>query len=100
MRTFGTDSPDLFTFRIEGIDETLAIPLAGSLPIRMSARFADIASMADDDAKQTAALHLEMDLLERYLPDGALDMLTAQDVGQIFAAWSEASGSGDVSAGE
>ena len=100
MRTFGTDSPELFSFRLEGIDETFAIPLISSLPITMSARFADIAVMEDGDAKNMASLRLELDILRRYLPEDAVESMTASTVGDLFAAWSEASGVEGADSGE
>jgi len=99
MRTFGNDKPEFFQFKVEGFDEVYQIPLMASLPVRLSARFADVYSMTDERAKANAGYKLQVDILERYLPDEVMDSLDAAAMGAIFSAYADAS-TGEAEAGE
>ena len=99
MRTFGNDSPEFFEFKVEGFEGVQRIPLMASLPVTLSARFADIYEMNDEKARNNAAYRLQVDILVRYLPAEVVDVLDAAAMGRIMEAYVDAS-SGEAEAGE
>lgn|GEM_PF-2595386 len=98
MKKFATDSPVMFAFQLEGVEGTFSIPRMESLPVTLSARFADIFRMDDDDEKTNAAYRLEVDILAKYLPPEAMDAIDARTMGAIFEAYMEQDG--DANPGE
>ena len=100
MRTFGTDKPEFFTFKLEGFDETYSIPLMASLPVQLSSRFADIYEMGNPDDKNNAAFRLQVDILAKYLPADAMEAIDAATMGAIFDAYIDASSEQGAEAGE
>lgn len=87
MRTFGTDSPKFFRFAIEGVEGEFAIPRMASLPVTLSARFADVYAIEDETAKNNAAFRLQVDILERYLPAEVVETIDAATMGAIMEAY-------------
>lgn len=100
MRTFGTDKPQFFRFKLEGFDEEYTTPLMASLPVQLSSRFADIYEMGNPDDKNNAAFRLQVDILAKYLPEEALDTIDAATMGAIFEAYIDASSEQGAEAGE
>lgn len=91
MRKFATDAPEMFAFALEGHEGTLTIPRMASLPVSLSARFADIALIEDETEKNNAAYRLEVDILAKYLPADVLDVIDSKMLGEIFTAYMEES---------
>ena len=100
MRNFSSDSPQFMAFTIGDSKEEYRLPLAASLPLNESIRFADISAIADEDARNAAALRFQYDLVVKYLGEGVADVITTAQMGEIFAAWVEESQAQGASAGE
>lgn len=89
MRTFSTDAPEFFAFKIEGSEEIKKIPLAGSMNNRDLLAFEETGG---DYRKQ-------VEWLRRYIGD-AIDELSPATTAAIMKAWMEESAKSGASVGE
>ena len=94
MRTFGTDAPQFMSFKLGDGDTVYNLPLAASLPMTALLEMGEAAVKGD-----AAALRCQFDLLRRYMGEAA-DELTAGQVREIFAAWTEESSRQGATPGE
>lgn len=94
MRAFGKDSPEFLSFTLGDGEEVYNMPLAASMPLTA------LIGLEEAAAKGSAeSLRYQMELLRRYIGDKA-DELTAGEVAEIYAAWSEESAKQGATAGE
>ena len=89
MRTFSTDAPEFFVFKIEGSEEIKKIPLAGSMNNRDLLAFEETGG---DYRKQ-------VEWLRRYIGE-AIDELSPATTAAIMKAWMEESAKSGASVGE
>ena len=89
MRTFSTDAPEFFAFKIEGSEEIKKIPLAGSMNNRDLLAFEETGG---DYRKQ-------VEWLRRYIGE-AIDELSPATTAAIMKAWMEESSKSGASVGE
>lgn len=89
MRTFSTDAPEFFAFKIEGSEEIKKIPLAGSMNNRDLLAFEETGG---DYRKQ-------VEWLRRYIGE-AIDELSPATTAAIMKAWMEESAKSGASVGE
>lgn len=89
MRTFSTDAPEFFVFKIEGSDEIRKIPLAGSMNNRDLLDFEDTGG---DYRKQ-------VEWLRRFIGD-AIYELDPATTAAVMKAWMEESAKTGASVGE
>lgn len=89
MRTFSTDAPEFFVFKIEGSDEVKKIPLAGSMNNRELLAFEETGG---DYRKQ-------LEWLRSYIGE-AIYELSPRTTAAIMKAWMEESSKSGASAGE
>ena len=89
MRTFSTDAPEFFVFKIEGSDEIRKIPLAGSMNNRDLLDFEDTGG---DYRKQ-------VEWLRRFIGD-AIYELDPATTAAVMKVWMEESAKPGASVGE
>lgn len=89
MRTFSTDAPEFFVFKIEGSDEVKKIPLAGSMNNRELLAFEETGG---DYRKQ-------LEWLRNYIGE-AIYELSPTTTAAIMKAWMEESSKSGASVGE
>ena len=89
MRTFSTDAPKFFVFKIEGSDEVKKIPLAGSMNNRELLAFEETGG---DYRKQ-------LEWLRSYIGE-AIYELSPTTTAAIMKAWMEESSKSGASVGE
>lgn len=89
MRTFSTDAPEFFVFKIEGSEEIRKIPLAGSMNNRDLLDFEDTGG---DYRKQ-------VEWLRRFIGD-AIYELDPATTAAVMKAWMEESAKTGASVGE
>ena len=89
MRTFSTDAPEFFAFKIEGSEEIKKIPLAGSMNNRDLLDFEDTGG---DYRKQVEGLR-------RFIGD-AIYELDPATTAAVMKAWMEESAKTGASVGE
>ena len=89
MRTFSTDAPEFFAFKLEGSEDVKKIPLAGSMNNRELIAFEETGR---DYRKQVA-------WLRKYLGDD-IDELSPNTTNAILLAWMEESAKTGASVGE
>ena len=89
MRTFSTDAPEFFVFKIEGSEEIRKIPLAGSMNNRDLLDFEDTGG---DYRKQ-------VEWLRRFIGD-AIYELDPATTAAVMKAWMEESTKTGASVGE
>ena len=99
MRSISTKPIECMAFRIGDGETVSRLPLAHCRPLATTARFSEVNAIKDVDEKSAAALRIEYDMMREYMPDIA-DTLTAEQVGEIFAAWNEESLAAGVNLGE
>lgn len=99
MRTISVKPKEYMEFKLGEGETVYRLPLAHCMPLDMTARFSDVNVIKDDDEKAATALNLELEIMRRYLPEIA-DTLTAEQVGEIFAAWNEENIAAGVNLGE
>lgn len=89
MRKFGTDKPELMSFKLGDSEKVYTIPLAASMPATLLAEMQEAANKGEGEYYK-----FQLDMLRRYIGE-AVDTLTAGDVGDIMNAWViESSGQG------
>lgn len=93
MRKFGTDKPELMSFKLGDSDKVYTIPLAASMPAAVLIKMSEL---ADNDAE---AFKFQFELLKKYIGDAA-DDLTATEVRDIINAWYEESEKNGADPGE
>lgn len=89
----------VITFTYGDDPKEYSIPLARSLPLRFARQSAQIAAVKDEEQQGAMSIEFIISLLDRYCPELA-DEMTADEAGQLFNAWSEASQDDGVSVGE
>lgn len=89
MRTFSTDAPEFFAFKIEGSEEIRKIPLAGSMNNRDLLSFEDTGG---DYRKQ-------VEWLRRFIGDVVYELDPATTAA-VMKAWMEESAKPGASVGE
>ena len=89
MRTFSTDAPEFFAFKIEGSEEIKKIPLAGSMNNRDLLDFEDTGG---DYRKQ-------VEWLRRFIGDAIYELDPATTTA-VMKAWMEESAKPGASVGE
>lgn len=89
MRTFSTDAPEFFIFKIEGSEETKKIPLAESMNNRDLIAYEET---TDDFRKQVK-------WLEKFIGDDVYE-LDPRTTNAILIAWMEASAKAGATVGE
>jgi hypothetical protein len=100
MRTFKTDKPEVFAFKLDASDTVYELPLLASMPLSMSMLLTEAEKEKDPDACQAKTFEAEVAIIRRYCGDAILDEVGSATVGEIVTAWLEASGIGGASAGE
>ena len=98
-RRFGIDAPKTLDFKLGDGTKVYHIPLAGSMPMRLMQRFANIASLPEA-AQNSEALSIQLDILAQYCGQEVADTVTAETCNAIFEAWQEASDDAGEPAGE
>ena len=89
MRTFSTDAPEFFAFKIEGSEEIRKIPLAGSMNNRELLSFEDTGG---DYRKQ-------VEWLRRFIGDVVYELDPATTAA-VMKAWMKESAKPGASVGE
>lgn len=90
--TGGTARHDDFGINVG--DKTYHLPLLQHLPVSSVSRLTKLQRLPEkDNQKQLAMVEYVVDLLDQYCP-GLTDIITQEDLGTIFAAWSDASSAG------
>lgn len=98
-RRFGTDAPQMLDFKLGDGSKVYHIPLAGSMPMRLMQRFAEIAGLPEA-AQNAEALGIQLDILAQYCGQEVADTVSAETCNAIFEAWQEASEEAGEPAGE
>ncbi|MBQ9020594.1 MAG: hypothetical protein IJ113_01065 [Eggerthellaceae bacterium] len=99
MRTISIKPKEYMEFKLGEGETVYRLPLAHCLPLATTARFSEVNAIKDVDEKAAAALRIEYDMMREYMPDIA-DTLTAEQVGEIFAAWNDESTAAGANLGE
>lgn len=99
MRTFGKDTPEFFTFTIDGEETVYKLPLVSSLPFEKALKFAEIAAIQDDAVSNFEAMKLQHSLIREYMGERADELSTSKLV-EIFDAWMGATADSGATAGE
>ena len=89
MRTFSIDKPEFFTFKIEGLEEIMKIPLAGSMSNR------DLLAFEETGGNYQK----QIEWLRKYIGD-VIDELNPATTVDILRAWKEKSENPGASVGE
>ena len=99
MRKFGTQTPEVMEFTLGNSKKVHRLPLAASMPMATSLRFAEVAAMPDGEAKNLAAARLQFEMLREHIGEAA-DTLTTDQVAEVFEAWGQLSSEQGADAGE
>lgn len=86
MRTFGTDAPKFFTFKVEGSEEVYKVPFAASMPMKV---------LRTLDGTFTS----QVEMLRLYMGD-VVDDLTAGTLTEILKGWAAEGKEQGASVGE
>lgn len=91
MRTFGTDSPQFFAFKIEGHDEIFKMPLASSLPLGKVLEL--------DDGTAEEQIRRNINLFKEYIGDVIYELPAGVFV-QIVEEWKRTTADSGAELGE
>ena len=95
MRKFGTDKPELMSFKLGDSEKVYTIPLAASMPAVILQEMQKVSSKGEGEV-----FDFQLDLIRKYIGDKAADTLTAGDVRDIMNAWAEESTQQGAEVGE
>lgn len=99
MKHFNTKKAECFEFTLGDDEKVYAIPYVQYMPLSLTVKLSDVSRIKDEDEKAAAALHAELDITRVYMGD-VVDTLTAEQLGEIFAAWNEESAASGAELGE
>lgn len=95
MRKFGTDKPELMSFKLGNSEKVYTIPLAASTPAVILQEMQKAPAIGEGEV-----FNVQLEFIRKYIGDEAAATLTAGDVRDIINAWAEESTQQGAEVGE